>query len=305
MRRIVLGLVCLALAAPAWAQSLKFQPKDSDKPIDITAPGGLELQQDSKRAIARGTAQEKATLVQGEVSVVADELIADYRADNEIYRVFANGNVTMKSATETATGEAAIYDFDKAVLVLQGETVTLVSNDGSVTAHNVLQYWSNERVAVAEGRASASDSQKREMHGDKLIAFFRDDGPAPAKTAAKTKTKTPTDRGRNDISYVQAFGNVMVQTEKETIRSERGTYNIETNTATLEGNVKITNDRLQSSAGFAVVNMKGGTSRFFGSAAQAGMPGTKENPRVKALIAPKAKPEAIPAPDTAAKPVKQ
>ena len=287
---VLLG--CL-LAGAAHAQSLKFQPTDSDEPMEVTADNGLELQQDNKRAIARGNAR----LVQGDVSVHADELTADYRTradgENEVYRIFASGHVTMKSTSETATGDAAIYDFDKAVLVLEGEVVRLVNDDGSVTANQALQYWSNERVAVAEGTAVAVDKQRHRISGDKLIAFFREDGASPDRSMSGNRSLSSTP-ARGEIVYVQAFGNVRMETPKETIHSERGTYNIETGIATLDGSVKITRDKNQLGGGFAVVNVKGGTSRIFSSAAQAGMARTKENVRVKALIAPKTQPDGGP-----------
>ncbi len=286
-------LGCL-LAGAVQAQSLKFQPQDSDQPMEVTADNGLELQQDNKRAIARGNAR----LVQGDVSVHADELTADYRTradgENEIYRIFASGNVTMKSASETATGDAAIYDFDKAVLVLEGSVVRLVNDDGSVTANRALQYWSNERVAVAEGSAVAVDKQRHRISGDKLIAFFRE-GASTGGGASKNKSLSSAP-ARGEIIYVQAFGNVRMETPKETIRSERGTYNIEKGIATLDGSVKITRDKNQLGGGFAVVNVKGGSSRIFTNAAQAGMARTTENVRVKGLIAPKTQRDAAPAP---------
>jgi lipopolysaccharide export system protein LptA len=279
-----------AYAPLAYGQSLKLD--GTDRPIDVTAEKGIELQQDNKRVIARGNAKA----VQGEVTVMGDELIADYRTTDdgasEVYRVFATGNVTMKSASETATGTTAVYDFDKGVLVLEGETVSLVNAEGSVVAHRVLQYWSNERVAVAEGRAVAEDKDKRRLYADKLIAFFKE---APAD--ADPDNSLTGNRG--DISFIQGFGAVRMETAKEVVRGDRGTYNLETGIATLDGAVKITQNKNQLGGGFAVVNVKGGTSRLYGSAKEAGMQGVRENARVSALIAPatdKDAPSAAPAP---------
>ncbi len=281
-------MVASLAASPAVAQSLTFSPKESGEPVEVTSENGMELHQDTKRVIARG----KAKAVQGAVSVTADELIADYRtrADggNEVYRVFATGNVTMKSENETAVGRSAVYDLDKAVLVLEGDTVSLTSPDGQVQAHKVLQYWANEGVAVAEGNAFAEDKTKHRLFADRLVAFFRESTPA---AASKNKSQI-LGRGRGDINYVQGFGNVRMETAKEIIRGERGAYNIDSGMATLDGGVKITQGTNQLSGGFATVNVKGGTSKLFGSAAQAGQPGVKDAARVRALIAPKADPAA-------------
>lgn len=291
MRYLVFAL-CF-VAGTAQAQSLRFA--GSERPIEVTAEQGIELQQDFKRVIARGNARA----VQGDVTVTSDELIADYRTtengETEVYRVFATGNVVMKSTTETATGDIAVYDFDKAVLVLEGATVSLVNAEGSVTAHKTLQYWGNNGVAVAEGNAVAVDKEKRRLHGDKLIAFFRSEpAPAGAKGGANV---LPSNKG--DIQLIQGFGNVRMETAKETVRGERGTYNIETGIATLDGGVKITQNNNQLGGGFAVVNVKGGTSRLFPNAKAAGMAGVTENRRVAALLAPSPRQE-VAAPPTAA-----
>lgn len=277
---LVVGLFAICTADPgsAAAQSLVFNTKNSEEPIEVNADNGIEWQQENQRFIARGN----AIATQGDVSVAGDELTADYRTlgdgSNELYRVFASGNVMMKSASETATGDAAVYDFDGAVLVLEGDQVKLATGDGSVTSRKVLQYWANERVAVADGSAMAEDAESRKLFADKLIAFFRQPGASAEDQSVG--------RNRDDIVFMQAFGNVRMETEKEIVLGERGSYNIESGIATLDGSVKITQDNSQLGGGFAVVNVKNGTSRLYGSAAEAGMQSPRENPRVRALIAP-------------------
>jgi lipopolysaccharide export system protein LptA len=269
----------------ATAQSLVFNTKNSDQPIEVNAENGIEWQQANRRFIARGN----AVAVQGEVSVAGDELMADYRTlvdgSNELYRVFASGNVTMKSASETATGDSAVYDFDKAVLVLEGEHVKLATGEESVTARRVLQYWANERVAVADGAAMAEDAENRKLFADKLIAFFR-------QPEAGVSNESDS-RNRADIVFMQAFGNVRLETEKEIVLGDRGNYNIESGIATLDGSVKITQNNNQLGGGFAVVNVKGGASRLFDNAAKAGMQSPRENARVRALIAPSTSPPLV------------
>lgn len=294
----------LAIATAAEAQSLSFTPKNKD-PITVTAEQGLEWQQNEKRFIARGNAKA----VQGDVNVVADELTAYYRdkadkappkpaADgapsdaaedkvnnSQVYRVDAVGKVTITSGTDVATGAAAVYDFDKAVLVLQGDPVTLTTSDGIVTAHKTLEYWSNERVAMAEGDAVAVDSDKtlgRRLKADKLTAYFRDDAAANGakKVGAKKKDQ------KRDITQIVGNGNVVLTTKAEVVRGDRANYNIDSGMATVDGSVKMTRDNSQLNGGFAVVNVNSGVSRLYGSAAEAKTPGFVEPARVKALLAP-------------------
>jgi lipopolysaccharide export system protein LptA len=283
MTRILLAGFVLCVAAPlaAWGQSLSFTSKDPDKPIQVTADQGIEWQQTDKRFIARGNA--KAT--QGDMNVSADELTAHYRETKtgatEVYRVDAIGHVTIASTDETAAGAAAVYDFDKEVLVIEGSPVSLTTPTGKVTANQAIQYWSKEKVAVAEGDAEAQDDTRR-IKADKLTAFFAD-----AKPGANKSTSDKSSARQGDIRLVVAEGNVVLRTEKETVRGARGEYNRETGIAKVEGKVTLTQGQNQVQGGFAVIDTKAGTSRLFGSATEAKTSSPGANNRVKALIAPK------------------
>ncbi len=284
----------------AIAQGLSFSSKDPDKPITVTAQQGLEWQQNDQKFIARGDAQA----VQGDVTVIADELVAHYRnkpkaggsgdtdeTSSEVYRVDATGKVTIRSKDEVATGQAAVYDFDKKVLVMQGDPVILTTSDGTVTAHRAIQYWSEENVAVAEGDALAIETSAkdgRRIKADKLTAFFRESGaPAPAGKKA-TGAALPSAKGR-DLVFLQGAGNVVLTTSNEVVRGERANYNLDTGMATVDGGVKLTRDNNQLNGGYAVVNVKGGVTRLYGSAAEAkGQGGVAPPARVRALLAPKA-----------------
>ena len=276
-------MLSIAMPFAALGQSLSFASKDPTKPIQVTADQGIEWQQTDKRFIARGNA--KAT--QGDMNVTADELTAHYRETKtgatEVYRVDAIGRVTIASKDETAAGAAAVYDFDKEVLVIEGSPVSLTTPTGKVTAQRAIQYWSKEKVAVAEGDAEAQDETRR-IKADKLTAFFADAKPNTDKTALR----------QGDIRLVVADGNVLLRTEKETARGSRGEYNRETGIAKLEGKVSLTQGQNQVQGGFAVIDTKAGTSRLFGSAAEAKTSSPGSNARVRALIAPKPQTTATP-----------
>lgn len=271
-------LTGLLLSTAASAQSLSFTSKDPKKPIEVNADQGIEWQQNGKLFIARGNA--KAT--QGDMSVTADELTAHYRDTNgtgtEVYRVDAVGHVKIASSSEQATGGAAVYDFDKSVLVIAGGPVTLTTGSGKVTADDGIQYWSREKVAVAEGNAEAQDDTRR-IKADRLTAFFTDTAPGNNKSTMQ----------QGEIRIVQAEGNVLLRTAKETVRGARGEYNRETGIAKVEGKVMMTQGENQLTGGFAIVDTKAGTSRLFASAAEAKTSSPRTDARVRALIAPKPK----------------
>lgn len=269
----------MCLPAIAAAQTLSFRSDDPEKPIEVVANRGIEWQQDERRFIARGDAKA----MQGDVEVMADELVAHYRdgdgGSTDVYRVDAIGNVTIKSAGETATGSAAAYDFDQAVLVIEGSPVTLDTVDGSVTANDTIQYWENDNVAVAEGNASATkDGQK--LTADTLTARFKE---LPAGQGADTVRRS------GELSRIEGFGNVRLESKGDIILGDRGRYDLESGIATLDGNVRITSDNNQLSGGFAVVDTNKGVSTLYANATEAGVSGPGKSPRVRALLVPRPK----------------
>lgn len=279
MLRLFIFAVVTATSSFAGAQTLSFKSDDPDKPIEVVASRGIEWQQEERRFIARGD----ASAIQGDVEVKADELVAHYRDGDggatDVYRVDAVGNVTIKSAGETATGSAAVYDFDQAVLVIEGSPVTLDTLDGSVTANETIQYWEQDNVAVAEGKATAvKDGQK--LTADTLTARFKE---APAGQAG-----TPAPRS-GELSRIEGFGNVRLESKGDIILGDRGRYDLESGIATIDGNVRITSDNNQLSGGFAVVDTNKGVSTLYANATEAGIPGPGKAPRVRALLVPRPK----------------
>jgi len=169
-------LFVLLLAGPALAQNLNFASTDSDAPIEIFADDGIEWQQEKLIFLARGNARA----VRGDVTVHAQLLRAYYRegkgGSTEISRLDAETKVKIVTPTETAYGEAAVYDVDKGVLVLSGGRVRLVSGQDRIEADRQLEYWERKQMAVARGNAVAvriENGQKKRIKGDVLVAYFR------------------------------------------------------------------------------------------------------------------------------------
>lgn len=270
-------LFAVSLAPAADAQTLSFQSDDPDNPIEVYAEQGIEWQQDNNIFIARGSAQAK----QGDVDVRADELIAHYRdtedGGTDVYRVDALGNVTIKSEGETATGTGAVYDFEMAVLVIEGAPVQLQTEDSTVTAYDTIQYWEEDKVAVAEGDAVAVRDNQR-LSADTITARFKD---APETSSGESLT--------GELSRIEAFGSVRLETKTNIVLGDRGRYDLDSGVATLEGNVRITSDRNQINGAFAVVDTNRDVSTLYRSAQEAGVAGPSSGPRVRALLVPRPK----------------
>lgn len=255
--------IVMALFAPSlgWAQGFNLA-RGNNEEIQVYADEGVEWAADATRVIARGNAKA----IRGGVTVTADTLTAYYRdgvGGNEIWRLDADGHVTIQTKTETATGRKASYDLEKAIFVLRGDPAKVVTPTDEVTANDTLEYWEKERMAVARGDALAI-SKGRKIRSDVLTAHFRD-GP----------------KGELELRRADGFGHVVLTTPKETVTGDRSDYNLETGIATVAGSVKIIRDGNELNGGYAHVNLNTGISKLFGAA-----PGTAGDTRVRGTFMP-------------------
>jgi lipopolysaccharide export system protein LptA len=277
-------LAAALVAAPlssGVAQQLDFS---HGGPIAITANDGLEWRQEQREVIARGNARA----VRQNVTVTADRLIAFYRpkngeaaqqpaqgvvngADtggNEIYRVQAEGNVRIFTATDQAQGDRAVYDLDQAVLVLTGRGLKLTTPNDVVTARDSLEYWAQKHMAVARGDAVVLTNDGRRLSGDTLVAYTTDTQPAPTTppVAAAASAKQPNTEdpaiASGKLQKVEAFGNVTVRTVTDTAIGDRAVYVPDSGIARLAGHVRITRGDNQLDGSEAEVNMKTGIARL-------------------------------------------
>ena len=298
---LVLGL---GLLMPVAATA---QPLDMSKggPVTITSRDGIDWQQAEKVVIARGDAKA----VRDNVTVTADRLIAHYRAKvptpgatsvkpgatpvaakveapakpgdpvaspidtdsggNEIYRLEADGNVHIFTATDVAVGDHATYDMDQAVLLLTGKNLKITRPAQVITARDTLEYWSQLHRSVARGNAVVVTSDARRLAADTLVAYSAPPkADAPPISGQPSPVPTPSKDGADPlaasgkIEKVEAFGNVSVRTQTDTVTGDRGVYVPDTGIARIGGNVRITRGQNQLNGQEAEVDMKTGLSRL-------------------------------------------
>lgn len=249
------------------------------KPIEVDAPAGFEYHDKLQVAIARGG----ATATQGDMVLTADTLAAYFRktasGGNEVYRLLAEGNVHLKNGERTAHGSRAIYDLDRSVAVLTGEGLRLTTPDETVTARDSLEYWRDQELAVARGDALAARPKDR-VRADKLVALMARD-----------------DQNKLGLSRVDAEGGVVITTQSEVARGDKGTYDLDSELALLTGNVRVTRGQNQLNGPAAEVDLKSGTSRILARApgtpapAAPAKPATGNEDRVRGLFIPNEKGE--------------
>lgn len=275
----VAGGIAAGDLAPARAQSVGgIDLGSSDEPLEITAEDGIEWRRDEKIYVARGNARA----ARGEMSVSADVLTARYRegADGKIdvYSIEADGNVRLASADSVVTGDHAVYDIDKSVLLVTGGDLKAVTEKATVTARDSLEYWDQERVIVARGDAVAVEGDRR-VEADLLTGYLRQ----PGDTAGGTEN--------GGLYQVEAEGNVRLTTAAEVVRAAKAVYNLDKEIATLSGGVKITRGQNQLNGDYAEVNLKTGVSRLMGNPSATGAADDGGGGRVHTLIVPDRKPE--------------
>jgi lipopolysaccharide export system protein LptA len=277
MRRAGLSLAALLLAGSALAQGIDLS---QGGPVEVTSTDGIEWRQADQVIIARG--QARAT--RGGVTVESDRLLARYRprggtgaaparaptdgpaGGGEIWRMEAEGNVVITTATDRAEGDRAVYDMDQSVMVLTGQNLRLVNPDNTLTARDSIEYWSARRMAVARGNAVVVTSDGRRVRADTLVAYFAENAapgaaPRPQAVAAPAGAGGPGSTP-SSLERVEAFGNVEIRTADEVVRGDRGVYSPNTGIARLLANVRITRGENTLSGQEAIVNMQSGVARL-------------------------------------------
>lgn len=284
-----------ALAQPAAAQ-----------PIDLTKGGAIELTWRDESEIRdqekTATVTGDARAVRGNVTVLADKLVAHYRkkagstgeaatGGNEIYRLEAHGHVRIVTATDEAVGDAAVYDIDQAVLVMTGTALRLTTPQQVLTARDSLEYWSEKRMAVARGAAVVTTADGRRIAADTLVGYT-----APPKSDRQVTPQADALAASGALERVEAYGNVEVRTAADSGRADRGLYIAALDSAWLLGNVRLSaGNGMQMKVDAAVANKQTGIFRTVnrpGNRAQGMIPPSIGKPPPVAAPAPVDKPPA-------------
>jgi lipopolysaccharide export system protein LptA len=319
----VLGfaLTLCGLALPR-ASAQAVAPSDSNQPIQIQADSGIEWQQDAHLYIARGNAV--ATRGAGEIH--ADTLIAHYRevkggntgGNTEIYRVEAEGHVTLNRDAQTVVGDRMVYGVDQAIAVITGKGLKLTTATDVVTARDSLEWYDQKQVAVARGDAVAIRNGKT-IKADILTAYMVKTAPGQAKPgpakAGPAKAGAPAARpgavsgsepakppltqtaapgpakpgaagadakpaAESKIRRVDAQGHVIITNALDTGRGDFGVYNADTGIATLIGNVVMERGKDVIRGQRGVMDLNNNVSRMM----PGGAPGAASPQRVQGLF---------------------
>ncbi|MGE8142582.1 LptA/OstA family protein [Novosphingobium sp. NPDC080210] len=141
-----LGTAAILALAPSSAQV--FSGHNSDAPVNFSADHG-ELQGKANRAILAGN----VVITQANMTLRAGRTTMAFTTEGggfKIHRVDAVGGVKIDRGDQAASGDVAIYDFDKRLITLSGN-VTLLQGSNRLSGGR-LTIDLNSGLSTLDGR---------------------------------------------------------------------------------------------------------------------------------------------------------
>lgn len=277
--------LCLFLLPVSFPSSAQAQGIDLSHggQITVTALGGFDWNQNTQTV----TAYNQAQAVRGNVTVLADQLIAYYRKKqppagtpqpqapaqntssksggdesgaNEIYRLEAIGHVHIFTDTDQAWGDRALYDIDQAVLIMTGKNLKLTTPQDILTARDSMEYYSQTHISIGRGDATVTTNEGKQVRADVLVGYSEPTNTPPSSSPPQANNKNASSSTSTKLKRVNAFGHVFLKTQTETVTGDKGVYIPDTGISRILGNVKITRGQNQLNGAEAIVNMHTGVA---------------------------------------------
>ncbi|HEX9931239.1 MAG TPA: LptA/OstA family protein [Allosphingosinicella sp.] len=161
MRFLAAAAASAALAALAFGLSpaagqepgSALKGHDTDAPVDVAADR-IEVQDRADRAIFSGN----VIVRQAQLQLNAQRLTVAYSSAGgiQIERIDASGGVFLRSPSETARGQYAIYDINERLITLVGG-VTLTRGESRVTGGRLVLDLDSGRAVMDGGGPAAPD----------------------------------------------------------------------------------------------------------------------------------------------------
>jgi lipopolysaccharide export system protein LptA len=171
---IALGAAGVTLAGlavqPAAGQGATSALKghNTNAPVDVAADR-IEVQDRADRAIFSGNVQVR----QADLTLNAARLTVAYSQSGgiQIERLDASGGVTVRSPSETARGQYAIYDLNSRLITLLGG-VTLTRGQSQVRGGRLVLDLDSGRAVVDGGAPGSSPAGTTTGQGGRVTGTF-------------------------------------------------------------------------------------------------------------------------------------
>ena len=152
---VLAAFAAASLPGPAAGQaSSSLRGHDTSAPVDFDA-ARIEVQDRANRAILSGN----VVVRQGPLTLNAERINVAYTTGNgtDIDRIDASGGVTVRSPSETARGQFAVYDINRRLITMAGD-VTLLRGTNEVRGGRLVIDLTTGR-ATMDGGGSARPAQ--------------------------------------------------------------------------------------------------------------------------------------------------
>lgn len=149
-----LALVSLGLIGATNLAAQAISGHNTNAPVDYAADR-IELQDRQNRVVLSGNVDIR----QAELRLRAARTVVDFTNTGslQIQRITANGGVTVTRNDEVATGDVAIYDFNRRVITMLGNA-SLKRGRNDTLRGNRFVVDLNSGVSSAEGRVTGTFS---------------------------------------------------------------------------------------------------------------------------------------------------
>jgi lipopolysaccharide export system protein LptA len=164
---MALGLVAAQPAAGQGATSA-LRGHNTDAPVNVFADR-IEVQDRAQRAIFSGNVIAR----QAELTLNAARVTVAYSDGSgiQINRIDASGGVTVKSPSETARGQFAIYDLRNRLITLVGG-VTLIRGESRLNGGRLVLDLNTGRAVMDGGSAASGAAGTRAAPGGRVTGTF-------------------------------------------------------------------------------------------------------------------------------------
>ncbi|HEX8444109.1 MAG TPA: LptA/OstA family protein [Allosphingosinicella sp.] len=160
----------LALIAPALGQGAvsALRGHNTNAPIDVAADR-IEVQTRADRAVFSGNVIAK----QAELTLSAPRVTLAYTSagSTQLQRIDATGGVTVRSPSETARGQYAIYDVNSRLITMLGG-VTLTRGESLVRGGRLVLDLTTGRAVMDGGGPSSAAPGTTTTPGGRVTGTF-------------------------------------------------------------------------------------------------------------------------------------
>ncbi|MDF7825258.1 LptA/OstA family protein [Pontiellaceae bacterium B12227] len=201
---------------------------------------------------------EQHVVVEDDQGVLTTEsLIGRFSVSNEVEFVEASGGVDLVSSNRTASAHQAIYNYRSGFVQLEGQAAA--SDGGNRLSGERIQLWiKGDRKMICEPNAlleisetsglelegvGGTSAEKTEVRGDRVVY---DESKGMAELIGNVRVRDPRAalnceniriylKDDNEIDWIEASGEVIIQSDETKALAQRATYEAEEGKFALEG----------------------------------------------------------------------